>query len=172
MPCIRPCFFFVFLFLSFFPSFFLSFFPCFFLSFFFYLSFLLSFSLSDQESYLISFPPFSDAHLLVKPDSALRKMLCRVVASDVSAQLQVISYSRFRTKTMALSMVSAPVTPSRIPLWLRRAINRDASTGPLARPFARTAQSFACSARCTRALCYAHSFLLTVHLIPGSGEGK
>ena len=43
-----------------------------------------------QESYLVSFPPVSNGSFLPKPDAALRKMLCRVVASDVSGQLQVI----------------------------------------------------------------------------------
>ena len=43
--------------------------------------------------------------------------------------------------------------------WVRKAKNRDVITGPLARPFAHTAHSFACfTLMALLALCCAHSF--------------
>jgi len=64
---------------------------------------------SPKESYIISFPPSPKPNAtLSKPDSCLRKMLCRVVGSDISGQLEGRSKLSFQVPTCLHVAIKAP----------------------------------------------------------------
>ena len=76
-----------------------------------------------------------------------KRSALRMLFFKTTRQLQpiVLVDTNWQCFNLSAKMGITPIEMMTIPLWARKIKNPDESTGPLARPFACTAHSFACS---------------------------